>query len=133
MECAPQGKQGGKSSSSSDNKNDGENKEKKQEEEHSQQRITGAGRVCVCFGCQEVLVSDVAISRASSSSSSSSGGGGKTNRSSDSVVNRVSGTGGGGGNKMSLQCPRCENIFCVECDIFIHDSLHNCPGCYLLE
>jgi len=28
-----------------------------------------------------------------------------------------------------LQCPRCSNVFCVECDHFIHDSLHNCPGC----
>ena len=31
--------------------------------------------------------------------------------------------------KMKLKCPNCTNIFCVECDIFIHDSLHNCPGC----
>jgi len=28
-----------------------------------------------------------------------------------------------------LKCPRCNNVFCVECDHFIHDSLHNCPGC----
>jgi transcription initiation factor TFIIH subunit 2 len=28
-----------------------------------------------------------------------------------------------------FQCPDCLNIFCVECDLFIHDSLHNCPGC----
>jgi len=28
-----------------------------------------------------------------------------------------------------LRCPRCNNVFCVECDHFIHDSLHNCPGC----
>lgn len=27
------------------------------------------------------------------------------------------------------QCPNCCKIFCGECDIFIHDSLHNCPGC----
>lgn len=37
------------------------------------------------------------------------------------------------GNKMALRCPRCHNSFCVECDIFIHDSLHNCPGCFILE
>ncbi|EFC50254.1 RNA polymerase II transcription factor TFIIH subunit [Naegleria gruberi] len=30
---------------------------------------------------------------------------------------------------ISLQCPSCSNIFCVECDAFIHESLHNCPGC----
>eukprot|EP01039_Chlorochromonas_danica_P000974 gene974-1058_t len=28
-----------------------------------------------------------------------------------------------------LQCPACQHFFCVDCDLFIHDSLHNCPGC----
>lgn len=74
-----------------------------------------------CFGCQELLTSG------DGSSSSSSGG--------SAVVNKASAVsvGGSGNKKMTLQCPRCHNIFCVECDIFIHDSLHNCPGCYLLE
>lgn len=27
------------------------------------------------------------------------------------------------------QCPKCLGEFCFDCDIFIHDSLHNCPGC----
>ncbi|XP_043919822.1 general transcription factor IIH subunit 2-like protein isoform X1 [Protopterus annectens] len=26
-------------------------------------------------------------------------------------------------------CAMCRNVFCVECDLFIHDSLHCCPGC----
>ncbi|XP_067838862.1 general transcription factor IIH subunit 2 isoform X2 [Heptranchias perlo] len=26
-------------------------------------------------------------------------------------------------------CNVCQNVFCVECDIFIHDNLHCCPGC----
>ncbi|CAH3045994.1 unnamed protein product [Porites evermanni] len=26
-------------------------------------------------------------------------------------------------------CPQCEHLFCTDCDIFIHDSLHSCPGC----
>ena len=30
---------------------------------------------------------------------------------------------------LKLSCPKCSSIFCAECDIFIHDSLHNCPGC----
>lgn len=28
-----------------------------------------------------------------------------------------------------MQCPTCEHMFCIECDLFIHNSLHNCPGC----
>ncbi|GFY39898.1 general transcription factor IIH subunit 2 [Trichonephila inaurata madagascariensis] len=27
------------------------------------------------------------------------------------------------------QCGVCNNLFCLECDLFIHDSLHTCPGC----
>ncbi|GMH32946.1 hypothetical protein BSKO_00780 [Bryopsis sp. KO-2023] len=28
-----------------------------------------------------------------------------------------------------LQCKHCRNLFCFECDSYIHSSLHNCPGC----
>ncbi|EKM54147.1 uncharacterized protein PHACADRAFT_185111 [Phanerochaete carnosa HHB-10118-sp] len=27
------------------------------------------------------------------------------------------------------RCPECEHDFCTECDVFIHDVLHCCPGC----
>eukprot|EP00823_Brevimastigomonas_motovehiculus_P004966 TRINITY_DN3414_c0_g1_i1.p1 TRINITY_DN3414_c0_g1~~TRINITY_DN3414_c0_g1_i1.p1 ORF type:complete len:393 (-),score=52.69 TRINITY_DN3414_c0_g1_i1:344-1522(-) len=30
---------------------------------------------------------------------------------------------------LALQCPKCKQIFCIECDVFVHSSLHNCPGC----
>lgn len=35
------------------------------------------------------------------------------------------------GNKSSLHvtCPKCKQNFCLDCDIYIHESLHNCPGC----
>ncbi|OAY51661.1 general transcription factor IIH subunit 2 [Manihot esculenta] len=35
------------------------------------------------------------------------------------------------GNKLGLSvaCPKCNQYFCVDCDIYIHESLHNCPGC----
>ncbi|XP_004872901.1 general transcription factor IIH subunit 2 isoform X2 [Heterocephalus glaber] len=26
-------------------------------------------------------------------------------------------------------CAECQNVFCVDCDVFVHDSLHCCPGC----
>lgn len=32
-------------------------------------------------------------------------------------------------NALRLMCSKCENIFCIECDTYIHDSLHYCPGC----
>lgn len=27
------------------------------------------------------------------------------------------------------QCTLCTNLFCLDCDIFIHENLHFCPGC----
>lgn len=30
---------------------------------------------------------------------------------------------------LRLLCPRCVRVFCIECDTFVHDSLHHCPGC----
>ncbi|XP_077376742.1 general transcription factor IIH subunit 2 isoform X1 [Festucalex cinctus] len=32
-------------------------------------------------------------------------------------------------DKRMFTCPSCHNIFCIECDNFIHDTLHCCPGC----
>jgi transcription initiation factor TFIIH subunit 2 len=26
-------------------------------------------------------------------------------------------------------CPTCKNQFCLDCDVFCHETLHNCPGC----
>lgn len=26
-------------------------------------------------------------------------------------------------------CTECSNHFCIDCDVFIHEILHNCPGC----
>mmetsp|Transcript_56026 Transcript_56026/g.135578 ORF Transcript_56026/g.135578 Transcript_56026/m.135578 type:complete len:481 (-) Transcript_56026:5111-6553(-) len=34
-----------------------------------------------------------------------------------------------GEETLCFGCPNCKNVFCVNCDAFIHDSLHNCPGC----
>ncbi|XP_033642104.1 general transcription factor IIH subunit 2-like isoform X1 [Asterias rubens] len=28
-----------------------------------------------------------------------------------------------------FQCSTCLHTFCLDCDLFIHDSLHSCPGC----
>lgn len=27
------------------------------------------------------------------------------------------------------ECPECRHAFCVDCDAYLHESLHNCPGC----
>eukprot|EP00898_Chlorokybus_atmophyticus_P003211 jgi/Chlat1/3891/Chrsp26S04175 len=30
---------------------------------------------------------------------------------------------------LKLLCPQCSQRFCFDCDAYIHESLHNCPGC----
>lgn len=32
-------------------------------------------------------------------------------------------------DKMVYQCDVCGQYFCIDCDIFIHDTLHTCVGC----
>lgn len=32
-------------------------------------------------------------------------------------------------DKQVYNCPNCKKIFCIDCDIFIHETLHTCPGC----
>lgn len=27
------------------------------------------------------------------------------------------------------RCKKCHNDFCIDCDVFVHETLHNCPGC----
>lgn len=39
----------------------------------------------------------------------------------------ILGTGNSPGIRVS--CPKCKQHFCLDCDIYIHESLHNCPGC----
>ncbi|XP_055055109.2 general transcription factor IIH subunit 2 [Misgurnus anguillicaudatus] len=36
-------------------------------------------------------------------------------------------------DKSIFTCPGCRKVFCVECDLFIHDTLHCCPGCMLTD
>lgn len=32
---------------------------------------------------------------------------------------------------LRYECPDCKNIFCEDCSAFLHETLHNCPGCLL--
>nr|XP_010933222.1 general transcription factor IIH subunit 2 [Elaeis guineensis] len=35
----------------------------------------------------------------------------------------------GSKSNFHVSCPKCNQHFCLDCDIYIHESLHNCPGC----
>lgn len=32
-----------------------------------------------------------------------------------------------------VRCPDCSKLFCFDCDAYIHETLHNCPGCLCLN
>jgi len=34
-----------------------------------------------------------------------------------------------GEETLRYRCPECKNVFCVNCDSYLHETLHNCPGC----
>lgn len=41
----------------------------------------------------------------------------------------VGGAGAAAAVPMVLQCEGCGCLYCYECDAYVHESLHNCPGC----
>lgn len=36
---------------------------------------------------------------------------------------------GSQGASMVLRCTQCSQYFCFDCDAYVHEYLHNCPGC----
>jgi len=52
------------------------------------------------------------------------GRGGSTTRG-DGAVSTVEGVSPHG----RYRCPECERDFCSDCDEFVHEALHVCPGC----
>jgi transcription initiation factor TFIIH subunit 2 len=35
----------------------------------------------------------------------------------------------GTSSNVRYRCPNCNNYFCIDCDVYCHETLHNCPGC----
>lgn len=35
----------------------------------------------------------------------------------------------GASESSRYECETCENHFCIDCDVFSHEVVHNCPGC----
>ncbi len=73
---------------------------------------------------------------------SGGGGGGGAARERGSIHNKAGKEKGGKANNNSkpdkikglsesgrYACEVCRNHFCIDCDLFAHEVLHNCPGC----
>lgn len=76
---------------------------------------SGSGRSC--YGCLKVIGVHV--------DEDDVGKGGENRR---KVGGRSAG-GGPGPDPLRFQCPDCCNVFCADCDAYLHETLHNCPGC----
>lgn len=49
-----------------------------------------------------------------------------------SQISKGDGVDDEGEETLRYRCPECRNVFCVNCDSYLHDALHNCPGCLQL-
>lgn len=47
----------------------------------------------------------------------------------DRPLERGGGGGGGVSESSRYACEVCDNHFCIDCDVFAHGVVHNCPGC----
>lgn len=62
-------------------------------------------------------------------------GGGEDGSRAVKVVDVVKDVGGGGGSANGIAesgryaCTSCGTHFCIDCDVFCHAEVHNCPGC----
>ncbi|ORX39429.1 Ssl1-like-domain-containing protein [Kockovaella imperatae] len=72
------------------------------QEDHTSRRLEPT-----CFGCDDPfpLLDEIAVSAGV-----------------NQVDEAVSPTG-------RYRCAKCKNDFCVNCDIYVHHTLHTCPGC----
>ncbi|OAX77175.1 hypothetical protein ACJ72_08530 [Emergomyces africanus] len=77
-----------------------------------------------CFACG-VLFPRVPKQFEGGGASGGGGGGG------DGGEDKETAKGAGVGISVSgrYECRVCESHFCIDCDVFAHEVVHNCPGC----
>lgn len=69
-----------------------------------------------CFGC---------LSTFPQPPKATAGDGGNGTDGAGAVQKRAEGAS----ESSRYECPSCERHFCVDCDVFCHEVVHNCPGC----
>ena len=105
--------------------------------EVSWSRASGSGQK-VCFGCQTPFPE-----RSASLRRQSTPGGQNHDRmslaTSQSPIHPPKAAHTSNANKDGVsesgryECKTCETFFCIECDVFAHEVVHNCPGCQSRE
>lgn len=90
-----------------------------QRDEWEVQHGPGSRPLPYCYGCSEVLVDPPAPVQPAAQ---------HAEQAQQAAVDGVDAEGGG----IVVRCPDCACLFCFDCDAFIHEQLHNCPGCECL-
>ena len=49
------------------------------------------------------------------------------------AIGREGATAAGVSESGRYECPVCAMFFCIDCDVFAHEVVHNCPGCQSRE
>lgn len=77
-----------------------------------------ARRSVACYACQTLFPTVPA-----------SAGGGKRVGDAAAAVPPAATKSKGVSESGRYACPVCEKHFCIDCDVFSHEVIHNCPGC----
>ena len=80
-----------------------------------------------CFGCLKVM----GVRRSGSAAATPGTNGGKKRRTQAQAPPSASAENPHAPRPEPLrfQCPDCGHLFCADCDAFLHEAVHNCPGC----
>ncbi|KAB2573147.1 TFIIH basal transcription factor complex p47 subunit [Lasiodiplodia theobromae] len=85
-----------------------------------------------CKSCLTPFPPVPSVSKAAAAAAKKSGANGERNGDSNGVQQekRPKQTEGAGASESSrYECESCGNHFCVDCDVYCHEIVHNCPGC----
>ncbi|KAJ2682710.1 hypothetical protein GGH99_004630 [Coemansia sp. RSA 1285] len=107
-----------------------EEAEKKQEAEaeavETESKVAAESGDSACYGCGAHWIDSAAIQQHQQEQQVHREEELMASASAASTAAAGSGSGSGSGR---FRCPRCKHQFCLDCDVFVHDTLHNCPGC----
>jgi len=79
-----------------------------------------------CFGCLKIIgCKPLNVANINGLSSASTTSENTNNRD----VSNTTTTAKEAESILRFQCPECLNVFCPDCDAYLHETLHNCPGC----
>ena len=91
-----------------------------------------------CFGCQSAFLVRTAAPSQTKQNRDAAGTGNKmslsTTKGKPRAPHNVPKTNTSGVSESGrYECGTCESHFCIDCDVFSHEVVHNCPGCQSKE